>query len=69
MQRNLTPPCSKCGKSKIIDMNAALPAMVGFQMEDGSIINLCSDCLMKLGQMNEEQKNIFFEELGVNENE
>ena len=40
--------CDICGKK--IDMREkrtdGLPAGVGFELEDGSIVNVCTDCIM-----------------------
>ena len=60
-----TPPCDACGQKKVICPFSDIPAMVGFQMEDGKVINLCSDCLKKLGSMDDKEKDEFFERLGI----
>ena len=50
---DLTPECSRCGKRLPILVTDKLPAMVGFEMEDGSVINLCRNCIMDLGRAKE----------------
>ena len=44
--------CSECGKE--IDPEEkredGLPAGIGFIKEDGEIVNMCADCLIKLGE-------------------
>ena len=60
----LTPKCAKCKQQKPIIPDSIIPAMVGFEMEDGKIINICSDCLAKLGEMKDGETDNFFEGLG-----
>ena len=62
---NLTPKCKKCGQRYPIIMGDELPAMVGFQLEDGKTYNICKRCLMDLGEMNEDDREKFFEEIGA----
>ena len=40
-----------------------LPNGCGFQLDNGKIINLCADCLIRLGQMDDEQKREFIDQL------
>lgn len=57
--------CDKC-KIKInhdIKHDDGLPMGVGFQLEDGTIINLCANCIKSLGEMTEQQQAQFFEKL------
>lgn len=43
--------CSDCGKYIYPGQREdGLPAGVGFRLADGSIINVCSDCIMKRGE-------------------
>lgn len=59
--------CDKCGNiiSNKIKRADGLPNGVGFELEDGRLINLCSGCIMCLGMLNDEGKQKFFNELGV----
>lgn len=59
--------CDKCGNiiSNKIQRADGLPNGVGFELEDGRLINLCSGCIMCLGMLNDEGKKKFFNELGV----
>ena len=61
----VTPKCKKCGKRYPIIMGDDIPAMVGFQMEDGKVYNICKRCLMELGSMDDDEREQFFDELGV----
>ena len=40
-----------------------LPNGCGFQLENGEFIDLCTDCLIRLGQMDDEQKREFIDRL------
>lgn len=60
----LTSACDKCGERFPIQSRFSIPAMVGFEMSDGTIINLCSKCLAELGSLVEMGKeDEFFKEL------
>ena len=41
----VTPKCDICGLVYPINHNADLPAMVGFETNDGNIIKVCRDCM------------------------
>lgn len=60
---------AKCNNCNAIIENVprrdGLPSGVGFQMKDGGIVNLCADCLMKVGRMDDKGKHDFFKKLGV----
>lgn len=59
-----TPPCDKCGQRVILKARGQRhPAMVAFEMEDGSMLNLCHSCLCKLGRMNSDELEQFFADL------
>ena len=60
-----TPPCNRCGKRVRFGNTNGIPNMVGLQANDGSIINICKDCLIALGKMNDDEKGRFFEELNI----
>lgn len=48
--------CSDCGKYFYPGNRAdGLPAGVGFRTADGNIINVCTDCIIKKGEENEEK--------------
>ena len=62
----LTPKCKRCGHRLAISPNDRLPAMVGFELEDGTVINLCRDCLMDLGKAKQQGRaDEFFKEMGL----
>lgn len=57
--------CKKC-KMQInhdIKHDDGLPMGVGFLLEDGTTINLCANCIKRLGEMTEQQQAQFFEKL------
>lgn len=60
-----TPKCNVCKERRMIGNTNGMPNMIGFQMKDGSVINLCNTCLIKVGQMSDAEKNKFFKDLGV----
>ena len=61
-----TPKCDKCGKRMPILPTDMTPAMVGFELEDGKVINLCRKCIMELGKAKQEGRaDEFFKELGI----
>lgn len=47
--------CDKCNNniSDTIERADGLPNGVGFQLEDGRLINICADCINKLGKLQE----------------
>ena len=62
----LTPKCTRCRQRFPMSGNDRLPAMVGFELEDGTVINLCRDCIMLLGRAKQEGwEDEFFKEIGV----
>lgn len=66
-QKMMTPKCNDCGKRYPIGNTNGMPNMVGFQLEDGQVLNLCYKCLIKMGAMSEEEKDKYFKDLGVDE--
>lgn len=43
--------CHDCGKEFEAGNNAeGIPNGVGFVLDDGTVINVCSDCIMKAGK-------------------
>lgn len=62
--------CDKC-KNTFAAGNKAdgTPNGVGFQLQDGRVINLCADCISKLGRLKETDDEdgfkAFFNELGI----
>lgn len=59
--------CNNCDSiiDATIQRRDGLPSGIGFQMKDGGIVNLCADCLMKVGRMDNKGKHDFFKKLGV----
>ena len=50
MDKTIT--CDKCGKEfKVGNRPDGLPNGVGFQLENGQIINICCDCIIKQGMI------------------
>lgn len=48
---NVRIVCAMCKKAFIPGADKdGLPNGVGFQMADGRIVNVCSSCIMKLGE-------------------
>ena len=48
--------CNQCGKFFPVGMNEdGFPNGVGFEMQDGSIYNVCSECIIQVGR--EKMKN------------
>ena len=61
-----TPKCDSCGRRYPLGLGLkGLPTMLGFVQKDGRTINVCQNCIMKVGTMNQEEKDEFFEKLGV----
>lgn len=52
--------CRGCDQEFFPGMTDGEPNGVGFQQQDGSIINLCRDCIRSLGEMDEEARRKFF---------
>ena len=46
----ITPECYYCGQRYQVDPKDSLPIMVGFELDDGKVINACRHCLIKLGE-------------------
>ena len=62
----LTPECKRCKNRLPIRPWDTIPAMCGFKLEDGTVINLCRNCIMDLGKAKEQGKaDEFFKELGL----
>ena len=59
--------CDRCKNhiSKKIIRADGLPNGMTFQRYEGKDITLCADCIMMLGQLDDEGKKDFFEKLGV----
>lgn len=62
--------CNKCNSVFISGNNAdGLPNGVGFELEDGRLINLCHNCIMELGKIKAAGDSVgvnnFFAELGI----
>jgi len=52
--------CRGCDREFFPGMTDGEPNGVGFQQQDGSIINLCRDCIRSLGEMDEDARRKFF---------
>lgn len=52
--------CRKCGKTITVGNTNGLPNGVGFQLEDGTILNVCQSCLMEVGAMSDEDREKWF---------
>ena len=63
MKSRITPPCTACGKRMKIGNTNGMPNMVGFVLEDGTTINVCQECMIKLGKMTDAEKSVFLAEL------
>ena len=64
MKIALTPKCMDCGERVPIGNDKdGIPNMVGFQMEDGKVINICSKCISKVGQMPEAEREKYFDDM------
>lgn len=59
MRNRFTPKCTHCGKRYPVGNTHGIPNMVGFELENGRTINICQECLMKLGTMTKAQKDEF----------
>ena len=65
MKMSMTPPCTKCGKRWKLGNTNGMPNMVGFGLDDGRVINICQECMIELGKLDEQGKDKFFEDMGV----
>ena len=63
MKTMMTPVCKNCRNRFIIAGFRSNPAMLGFKLANGKTINLCYDCICKLGQMPEDEKEDFIRRL------
>ena len=47
-----TPRCCHCGKRYPLDLaqNMDFPIMLGFQLEDGTVLNYCYKCISYVGK-------------------
>lgn len=58
--------CDNCKKVFVAGNRAdGIPNGVGFQMKDGTVLALCSECLIELGKLDEKGKKEFFNKHGV----
>ena len=63
MKTMVTPKCKNCKKQFIVSRFEEHPVMLGFKLASGKTINLCYDCLCKLGQLPEDEKEEFIRRL------
>ena len=60
--------CNKCAMEFLFGNRPdGLPNGVGFQLEDGRMINICAECLTALGGMTLADKQKFFAEMDVDQ--
>jgi len=56
--RKVGVKCNECGKRFVAGNRAdGIPNGVGFVLDDGTVVNVCSDCLIKIGQEKEGKDN------------
>lgn len=62
--------CDSCGNIFMSGRSAdELPNGLGFEDMNGNVINICRKCLIKLGQMTDDEKDTFFKTLYKNKGE
>lgn len=58
--------CDNCKKEFEAGNRAdGLPNGIGFELQDGTLITLCAECLMELGKLDDKGKEEFFNKIGV----
>lgn len=60
------PNCDYCGY--VYSPLIPTKSVILFVQQDGTTVKLCRDCLALLGSMNEEDKDQFFAEMGLDRN-
>ena len=68
MKTMITPKCKNCKKKFMVSGFEGHPVMLGFKLASGKTINLCYDCLSKLGQLPEDEKENFIRRLEDDQN-
>lgn len=64
-KRKETFRCDKCESMFVTGNSNGMPNGMTFVMKDDKQVTLCQKCIIKLGKLNEEEKQEFFKELGV----
>lgn len=58
------PKCNKCGKEFAYGNRAdGLPNGVGLELENKKKIYICSDCILELGELTDEEKERFIDDI------
>lgn len=52
----MTIICDECGKKTHPGETNGLPNIIGFELQDGKIINICQECLIKMGEKSEQKE-------------
>lgn len=60
------PKCNKCGKEFAYGNRAdGLPNGVGLELENEKIIYICSDCILELGELTDEEQERFIDDIAA----
>jgi len=65
MKANMRVMCSVCGKTFLPGNTKGLPNGIGYMLQDGTLFNMCAECIIDFGRMTEEEKDKFFNEHGI----
>lgn len=38
--------CDSCGKEIIVGITAGIPNIIGLELEDGTLLNVCQECIV-----------------------
>ena len=57
--------CSSCGRRIRSGNSNGMPNAIGFVQADGTLVNLCQQCIIELGKMSDKNKDEFLEGLGL----
>ena len=55
--------CCKCGNHFKIGNTNGLPNGIGFQLDNGKLVNVCQKCITELGTLSEAERTEWFNEL------
>lgn len=67
MKANMRVMCSICGKT-FVNGNTntnGIPNGVGFYCKDGTLFNMCAQCIIDFGRMTDAEKDEFFTKHGL----
>lgn len=60
------PKCNKCGKNIVTERRLdGLPNGVGLELEDGKTIYICTGCVLKLGELPEDEREEFIDSIAA----